>query len=179
VASGEYALYQNTANGVMYVWGLNGTPAWTTVTAATPAVRCYNSANISIATATVVALTFNTNRYDQGTSTAQHSTGSNTSRLVCQTAGIYHITGLIQFNGDTGGVRRVGTIRLNGSTTLCQVELPAPTNGSNFPQLVVTCDYALVATDYVELVVYQDSGSAVNVNAAANGSPEFMWHRVG
>lgn len=27
--SGEYAFYQNTTNGNLYVWGLNGTPAWT------------------------------------------------------------------------------------------------------------------------------------------------------
>lgn len=27
-SSGEYAFYQNTTTGALYIWGLNGTPAW-------------------------------------------------------------------------------------------------------------------------------------------------------
>jgi hypothetical protein len=41
VVSGEYAFYQNTTNGALYVWGLNGTPAWSLIGAAPLASASY------------------------------------------------------------------------------------------------------------------------------------------
>ena len=37
----------------------------------------------------------------------------------------------------------------------------------------ISTEYSLAVNDYVELVVYQSSGGALDVNAAANYSPEF------
>jgi protein involved in polysaccharide export with SLBB domain len=142
-----------------------------------PAVRCYNNANISIANSTVTTLTFNTNRFDQGTSVPQHSTATNTSRLTCQQAGVYIITGNVQFdNNSTGG--REAWIILNGTTSLARKVVLA-TSGLSAPQdLSLTTEYYLSVGDYVEFQVWQNSGGALNIQLAANESPEFMMARV-
>ena len=49
-----------------------------------PSCNVYNNANISIATGTNTALTFNSERYDNA---AMHSTSSNTQRITAPTGG--------------------------------------------------------------------------------------------
>src|SRR4051794_16526480 len=54
-----------------------------------PSCAVYNDAAQSIPDGALTALTFNTEHFDTD---SIHSTSSNTSRLTCQTAGIYVIT---------------------------------------------------------------------------------------
>lgn len=129
--------------------------------------RVYNNANISIADSTFTVLTFNSERYDTN---SYHSTSSNTGRLTVPAAGKYLIIGQIAFAGGAG-VRGV-QIRLNGTTTLAS-NFVNPVTGASTDLIVVT-EYELAASDYVELVVYQNSGGAINVLLGANYSPEFM-----
>jgi hypothetical protein len=143
-----------------------------------PAVRCYNSANISIPNAAWTSLTFNTNRLDQGTSTSQHSTSSNTSRLTCQQAGMYVVTGHIEFAANASGDLRAAAIVLNGTTFLGIMQLPGVASGSDATRLTITTTYYLNIGDYVELSVEQNSGGALNVLTDGNFSPEFMMARI-
>lgn len=137
-----------------------------------PTCRVYNSANESINNATDTALTFNSERFDTDTI---HSTVSNTSRLTATTAGKYLIFGHAQFAPNATGTRKV-FIRLNGTTNLGTIEVPNNGGAANV-ELPITTIYQLAATDYVELVVFQNSGGALNVNAGASQSPEFgmLW----
>lgn len=131
-----------------------------------PQARVYNSANISIPNASTIALTFNSERWDtQGI----HSTISNTSRLTCVTAGLYAIDANISWAGSGAGIRETW-ISLNGITAIAY-ETDAPP-ASTFNQSVAT-QYRLAAGDYIELLVWQTSGGALNINAAGNYSPEF------
>ena len=137
-----------------------------------PHCRVYKSTATSIATATATALTFNSERYDVG---GCHSTSSNTGRLTVPSgeAGKY----LAGFHGswDVNGTGyRQAYIRLNG-TTIIGVDTKMAVTGAGTEHSVVT-EYALVAGDYLEVVVTQTSGGALNMESASAYSPEF-WFR--
>lgn len=134
--------------------------------------RVYNSANISVGDAAWAVLTFNTERFDTD---GIHSTVSNTGRLTATRAGVYAITGHVQFAGNGTGLRGLD-IQLNGTTTIASsFGGPGNTAADN---LSVAAIYELAATDYVGLRVYQSSGGSLNVNAAGNYSPEFSMVRI-
>jgi hypothetical protein len=136
--------------------------------------RVFHNAAQSIANNATAALAFNSERNDTDTI---HDTVTNNSRLICKTAGIYQITGQATFAANATGIREVG-IRLNGSTFL------ADSNKNNVgasidARLSVTTIYNLAVNDYVELIVFQNSGASLNVLSAGNYSPEFMMIRIG
>lgn len=139
-----------------------------------PAARVYHNAAQSVAHNTLVALAFNSERYDTD---VIHDTATNNSRLVCKTAGLYSVKGCAAFAASATGIRQVN-IRLNGATYLDGLTLPAA-GAADATMITVTTDYFLAANDYVELIAYQTSGGALNVTASANQSPEFMMKRVG
>lgn len=133
------------------------------------AASAYNDAAIQISDDTETALTFNKERYDTD---IIHSTSSNTGRLTAKTAGKYHIGGNAQWAADPANATIY--IKLNGSTFIAQQGLVADYRVMNIGR-----DYDLAVDDYVELVVKQVSGGAININATSNISPEFWMSRVG
>jgi hypothetical protein len=138
--------------------------------------RVYNSANISINTATQTALTFNSEQYDSDPNAEIHSTSSNTGRLTCRTAGLYHITGNVTWAANSTGYRQL-TVRVNGTTPIAQVMQQAVSTGDVTEQAVAT-DFVLAATEYVELLVQQSSGGALNVLTQTNWSPVFSMSKA-
>ncbi len=132
----------------------------------------YNSSNLSIPDGAETVLTFNSERWDSDTI---HSTSSNTSRLTATTAGLYDIGASVRFASGAGTEREVH-LRLNGATDIALIA-PVPTGFGEF--LNLTRHYSLAAGDYVEVIVYQDSGGALNVVASGNFSPEFWMTRLG
>ena len=131
-----------------------------------PFSRVRNSANLAIPTAAVTPITFDADVYDTDD---MHSTSLNTNRLTINTPGIYLITGHISFAGNATGSRDVA-IRYAGTTYLAYVNVPASSNGNIFS---ISTAYAFVATDWIELVVYQNSGGNLNVLSGSAYSPEF------
>lgn len=147
------------------------TPAKTGVI---PACRVYNNANISVGSG-FTALTFNTERFDTDT---MHSTSVNTGRITFTTAGVYQVTGHVEFAASAGGTVRAVEIRVDGSTVIAQVNGPG-LGASATVNLTVTAMYAFTAAQYVELLAYQDTGGSLNVLASGNYSPEFSAVWVG
>jgi len=143
-----------------------------------PCVRVFHNAAQAITTGTNTALAFNSERLDQAGNAADtmHDTVTNNSRLTCRYAGVYQITGNIEWVGNATGDRSCG-IRLNGTTFIGQERRVASTTVTH--EQVVTTLYALAVNDYVELVVNQSSGGNLNVSVVSNLSPEFMMVRVG
>jgi hypothetical protein len=137
-----------------------------------PNCRVFNSAAISITNNTLTALTFDSERYDKGS--GSHSTSSNTGRLTVPTScgGVYHIFGSVEFASNAAGYRWL-YLRVNGTTTIAGLAVP-PVSGAATP-MVISTSYSLAAADYVELLVLQTSGGALNAAATANYSPEFGW----
>lgn len=127
-----------------------------------PSARVYNNADISIANNTIIALTFNAERWDTDTI---HDTSTNTGRLTCKTAGIYHIYGSVKFAANKTGYRYL-LVRLNGSTFIASHGHTAV--AEIHEDMSISTEYSMAVNDYVELMVYQNSGGALDVN-----SPEF------
>lgn len=134
--------------------------------AALPGCRVYNSTALSIANVTVVALTFDSERYDVG---GLHSTSTNTGRITIVTAGKYLVSAAVRWATFAGNTVRAVSIQLNGTTVIGEdVSFSAGESGT-----CIATVYALAAADYLEVVVYQDTGGALNVAASPAGSPEF------
>src|SRR5215831_11376469 len=82
-----------------------------------PSVRVYRSTPQSIPSAAWAKMSFDTVRYDKGPS--PHWAAGSPTRLTCQVAGAYQITGHIAFpSGVTGGATRMIGILLNGTPLL-------------------------------------------------------------
>lgn len=132
-----------------------------------PACRVYNNSNFLVATSTLTAVTFNSERNDNA---GIHSTSANTGRLTAPVDGFYWISANVSFASNATGFREVN-LRLNGATNIGRDSKNA-VNGSgtafSFGAL-----YKLAAGDYVEVVVFQNSGGNLNVDSASAYSPEF------
>ena len=133
-----------------------------------PTCAVYNSAAISIPNAALTVVTFNSERFDTDT---MHSTVSNTDRLTATTAGKYRIEANLSFALSAAGAVRQARLRINGVTEIAyHSHQPSGSHGSD---MTIARKYQLAAGDYVQLLVYQDSGGALNLASATNYSPEF------
>jgi hypothetical protein len=145
-----------------------------------PQARVYNNAALTITTGTTTALTFNSERWDLGTTTEQHSTSANTGRLTCQVPGLYAVTLLVNWASNATGARYAWITYNTGGATFAGnigTDSRPPVNGDE-TRMIVTTEYRLAVGDYVECGVYQTSGGNLNVQSGASYSPEFMWHWV-
>ena len=143
-----------------------------------PCVRVFHNTTQSVTSGTPLALAFNSERFDQagGASSTMHDTVTNNSRLTAIYAGVYQISGTIQYAASPQITNL--SIRVNGTTTIARHGYVAGTALDVRYQHISTL-YALAVNDYVELIAAQTSGGAVNVNSVGNESPEFMMVRVG
>lgn len=138
-----------------------------------PAARVYNDASINIANAAWTAIAFNSERFDND----EMHDDINSRRLTCKTAGRYLIFGSVFFNPNVNGIRRLA-IRLNGTTYLAASGLLSA-DATNGADLSVATVYELSVDQYVELLVYQNSGAALAVTVWSQSSPEFGMVRIG
>ena len=134
--------------------------------------RAYHDAAQSIANNTDTVLAFNQERFDTDTI---HDTVTNNSRLTATTAGVYIITCSASWASNATGFRHI-IIRLNGATYIGIALWDTSQNDST--RMEVSTVYKLAATDYVEIMVRQTSGAALNILSAANYSPEFTMAKI-
>ena len=139
----------------------------------TQGARVYNSANISIPNDTPTKVTFNSQSYDTD---SIHSTITNPSRLTCNTTGKYIISFGGYMTANPNGDRRF-QILLNNTTYIAATRLGVDPSGYTFTP--TSTIFGLTAGDYVEAVVYQNSGGALNLVAATSYSPIFMMQKIG
>ena len=136
--------------------------------------RVYDASNQAIDNDSTTVVAFDSERYDTDTI---HDTSTNNSMLTCKTAGVYSISGHIQFEANATGLRLVG-ILLDGATTIAYMGWSDV--GASAIYLPLETKYTLAVNQYVELVVYQNSGGALNiVKSGSNFTNEFMMSRIG
>ena len=141
-----------------------------------PSVRVYNSAVQSILNTTYTSITFDSERWNTDAAGSMHSTLTNTSRLTCQSAGIYEIFAHAGFDANATGQRQA-TFLLNGTLYIGLVQ-EAPISGSFTFMVEISTQYQLAVSDYVELQLYQSSGGALNNVVAGNYVGEFGMTRI-
>lgn len=137
----------------------------------TPAAKVTNSASQSTSSGGGAnVLTWDTEAWDTG---GLHD-GTNPTRLTAPIAGLYMVSCWVDWASNTTGLRQV-KIRANGTTTIANEHVDA---GGTSPQQTVSVPVKLAAGEYVELIVAQTSGGALNVTGGATES-FFAMHYVG
>lgn len=122
-----------------------------------PTCSVFNSAAQSVADNTSVALTANSENFDNDT---MHSTVTNTSRIAATTAGRYAVNAAVA-NAANGVGRRALDLRVDGTTVYnIDARLPISTNSMAVTGMRLL---TLAASQYVEAMVLQNSGGALNV----------------
>lgn len=136
-----------------------------------PTCRVFNSAAISIPNGASTVLTFNSEHFDTDT---MHSTATDPSRITITTAGRYMFDGNVSFAANATGTRGI-LFRVNGTTTIKSMFVLAASTGTDLS--LSGGPFALAAGAYVEMLVFQNSGAALNVEAVGSYSPEFaaLW----
>lgn len=137
-------------------------------------VTVYNDSNQSISTATDTVLAFNQEEFDIGDF---HDNSTNNSRLTIPSgqAGYYDVTATVQFAANATGSREA-SIRKNGSTVVTTARSAAAPDGTT--NLVVTRKLYLDVSDYVEVIVNQNSGGSLNVEYSGSEAPIFSALRL-
>lgn len=132
----------------------------------------YAAAAQSVATATDVALVFDTEAFDTA---AFHDNVTNNTRLSAVTGktGKYLVSSSPDFATNGTGTRAV-SIRVNGTTTWYLGSCPGSTSRSVAPSVSGIVDLPMVG-DYVEIVVNQNSGGALNVAATTTRRTFFQY----
>jgi hypothetical protein len=145
-----------------------GGPAGTDVGA-----LAYHNTNQSIANGKVVTLALNSEVYDTDTI---HDPATNNSRLTCKTEGKYIIGANVEFESNATG-HRILAINYNGSTRIAQASQNGVSGLST--RMAVSTERNLAVNDYVEVIVYQNSGGSLNAIYSAAYSPYFWMRKVG
>ena len=134
--------------------------------------RVYNNAAQNISNTTWTVLAFNSERFDTGggATSGLHHNSTNNSRFTIATAGVYTIWAGIEWQGNASGSFRIMRITLNGSTEIAHQSQPGAASGQ---RMSLSTIWSFSATDYVEVYVYQNSGSTLSIPGNNNYSSEF------
>jgi len=129
----------------------------------------YDSTNQSLTDSTYENITFDSEHFD---SNSMHNTSSTTSRIKCNSDGLYLAVFKVTFDTNTTGIRRV-QLRENAAGSSAGGTARGVWNGpalSGENTIVAGSRLVrLVDTDYVEIFAYQNSGGALDV---VNGSSQ-------
>lgn len=120
-----------------------------------------------IPTGASTALTFDTETWDVGSC---HDNAVNNTRITCPAAG----AGLWIFEGGAeiaaaAAGRRELSLRINNALFIASIRVP-PTAGDT-TRLAISSEYRMAAGDYVELVIFQNSGAGLAITVADAYSP--------
>lgn len=121
-------------------------------------VRCTNNTTLSISNNTETLVTWNTESFDTD---AFHSTTTNTGRITIPAGkdGKYLLTTFFTWATGTTGYRAI-RLKKNGTNIAIVNMMP----GAEYPSQELTTIQSAVATDYFEVWVYQNNGSAQTLN---------------
>lgn len=144
-----------------------------------PMCRLTATVTQTFATATFADVLFDSEDIDDPA--GQHSTASNTGRIVCVTPGWYEFKGLVGFAANATGnrflrVRR--TTAIGGATADYRIDTGANVGGTDSVHLGGSVAVLLpTAGDYVTLQARQDSGGNL-LTSVTEGRPMFSAHLI-
>lgn len=136
--------------------------------------RVTHDADQAVSSGSSVALAFNTTSYD---SSDFHDPATNNTRLTAPEDGLYDVRAWIRWQSNSDGRRQLN-IRKNGAAEFFGIvgvgASPSGNTRVNISSLV-----PMLQGDYIELVVFQDSGISLNVEAlASENAPQMQIMKV-
>jgi hypothetical protein len=144
---------------------------------ATQGCRVTRNAVQSIAHAAFIAVSFNTELFDNN---AMHDNGVNPTRITINVPGIYQVGGNIEMEAGNDYTRVIMRILQNGGTAIA-FNATAGTTQNVAQRFALGTTYEFAAGDYVELQIHQTNTAvaARNVLATPEYSPQFWAVRIG
>jgi len=136
-----------------------------------PSCRVYRSTAQSIPNGALTTISFDAERWDTDNI---HDPAVNPTRLTCRTAGKYLVVVSVEFAGNATGNRQIA-FQVNGSA-YSGFQRTAGDSAAN--ELTTAAVLDLVVGDYVEVVVSQTSGAALNAQSAGY-APEVAMTYIG
>lgn len=95
---------------------------------------------------------------------------ANATRLTAPVAGRYQATALVSWAGNATGFRSVW-IEKNGTSTLGRASVASVGAGNPTWMEVMSLPFDMLPGDYIRLIVWQNSGGALNVNNSSTFAP--------
>jgi hypothetical protein len=135
-----------------------------------PSVRVSTTATQAIGSGANQTLVFDKERWDTN---AMHSITTNTSRLVAKVAGLYEINATIIWTTNATGGRFLGLLRTHGASSDFIAVASATNNGVFEDDQSVSTTFALKKGDFVEAVVFQNSGGSLDIRHIPATTPDF------
>lgn len=141
-----------------------------------PGVILSHSVSVAVNSSSATALPFDTDE-DEYVNASFHDL-LNPSRITIPTGlgGDYEVGGMVRYSSNATGYRQT-YIRKNG-TTILVADIRAAVNGQ-VTDVNISKVVRLAADDYIELVVFQNSGATLSISLLAGLTPEFWARRVG
>ena len=117
--------------------------------------------------ATPTPIQFNNEAFDTG---AMHDNVTNNTLITFPVNGTYMAVLRTSWGNSTAGTYRISWIRFNGTTILASA-VTAP-NTTQFLTRTTTCTiFQATTSDYIEGLVQQNSGGAINLNFETGQNP--------
>ena len=162
-----------TSGHFLKTQGTGANPVWAAATSTFIGVRVENSSHQSINNNSSIPIVFDASVTQFDTDT-MHVSG-NSSRITFTTAGKYFVAISYAWAGATGGRRNV-SCRKNGSGQIHRQTISPNTNDElhNGYSFI----YEFSATDYVEFIAHQTSGSALLMMADNESSTVAMAYKI-
>lgn len=128
-------------------------------------VYAYRATTQSISSGVATAIQWNIELFDTDT---MHDTSTNPERITFTTAGKYQIEGQLTFGNSTSGYRVVYVYHRNSAGTLIRgtrIMLEGTIQASTFNAATIPFSFVVnaSATDYVEVVFVQNSGTTMSI----------------
>lgn len=139
------------------------------------ACRVTRTTSQSIPNGADTTVAFTSEQFDNN---AMHNNSTNNSRITINEPGLYTVGFCGRLASASTYTSIVASIVLNGSSTIVEHLHPGTSIGVTQRITVSTMD-EFVANDYIEVVIYQTSGSARNLEVAGDFSPVFWAARIG
>lgn len=139
----------------------------------TEAVSAFDSGDTAVPNTTNTVLPFDSENFDTD---GMHDNSTDNSRITIQTSGTYIFGFDGRWENDGSGFRRI-QLRKNGSTIVGEQHTENVGGSIEMYQCVTFPIQEAVATDFFEILAFQNSGGALDMEAATP-DPTFWAHRL-
>lgn len=169
VTFGGVRIAPSPSAGQVLIASASNAAAW-----ATPdGCRVYHNTTQTASSGSFLSVAFNSETYSRG---GMHSTVTNNTRITCQHAGVHAFWGQIELVLLAASTF-ILQIVLNNTTALgYTAEILAASGTYDFQ---ISGEWLMSVNDYVELRVFQNSGSNATVNSVSGTSPIFAAQWLG
>lgn len=143
-----------------------------------PSCRVYRASAQSIPSGVQTAISFSAVRHDTMSAISPMWSAGDPTHVLMQTPGLYIATACIEFAANTTGERTVAILD-TASNQLIAVDERNAVAGDSTDVTCTSGPFYVAAASSFQVLVFQNSGVSLNVNAVPAYTPEFAVAMIG